>query len=308
MEATQKFTAKGTVAFFIALSFLAIFRVFVDSVEVPRWAVAITNVLFCEIFLGVPLLALCFAAQDRWTPKTALSFLVSGVVVQGLCVYIIKSVLHEAGLPIEIVGAIGQIGLMVWCVGLGALLAMLIKDQNLVLPIAIFLACLDMFLVFSPVGVTQVALKQMPGLLPSFGAAIPVASSNNPLTGRVSAGSFAGPADFMFLAMFMVTLNRFKMQIHRTMMVVIPVLLVYMLLVGLFKWSLPALLPIGACVLIVNWKEFKLSKEEKYSTALVAVLGLGLFTWGMFQKPRVVIIDPSQRAGVQGPGAPRGSK
>ena len=287
MEATQG-SKRGIPIFFICILFLGVLRVFLQRLEVPLGVVPIANVLMCEIFLGIPLLALCYAAKDEWTPKTALMFLVGGVFTQLICVYLTKRVLHGPNVTADIVNAIGQVGLPVWCVGLGALLATLIKDKNLVVPIAIFLACFDMFLVFSPYGVTQMVIKQMPSVLPAIGAAIPVASATNPTTGRVAAGSFAGPADFMFLAMFMIALFRFNLQARRTVMVVIPTLLFYMLIVGLFHWALPALLPIGACVLIVNWKSFNLSKDEKISTALVAALGIGLFTWGMFQKPKVV--------------------
>ena len=233
-------------------------------------------------------MALCYAAQDNWTRKTALLFLGGGVGTHLLSIYLTRGVLHGPSVVSDIIFAIGQVGLNVWCVGLGALLATLIKDKNLVVPIAIFLAFFDMFLVFSPVGVTQVVLKELPGVLPAVGVAIPVAAAKNPLTGHVTAGAFAGPADFMFLAMFMIALFRHNLKARRTVLVVIPTLLIYMLAVGLFHLALPALVPIGVCVLLVNWRDFDLSKDEKVSTVLVALLGAGFFTWGMFQKPKVV--------------------
>ncbi len=288
MQATRE-SRRGIAIFFIALIALAILRVVLHAIEVPISMVPIANVLMCEVFLGVPLLALCYAAQDHWTPKTALMFLGAGLALQLSCLAITRQFFLGPSTGSDIINAIGQIGLPIWCVGLGALLATLIKDQNLVVPIAIFLACLDMFLVFSPFGVTQVVLKEMPSVLPSIGAQIPISATSDPLTGKVAAGSFAGPADFMFLAMFMVALFRFNLKARRTVMVVIPTLLVYMMAVGIYKIALPALVPIGICVLLVNWKEFKLTKDEKISTALVATLGIGLFTWGMFQKPKQVV-------------------
>jgi len=44
--------------------------------------------------------------------------------------------------------------------------------------------------------------------------------------------------------------------------------------------SMPALVPIGLVVLLVNRKEFKLSKDEWASTAVVGALGVGLLIWG----------------------------
>ena len=187
----------------------------------------------------------------------------------------------------------------IWCVGLGALLATLIKDRNIIVPIAIFLVFLDCFLVFSPLGLTQVLMKAAPNFLPAIAAQIPVASHQAHGV-KIAPGALAGPADFMFLAMFLVAIFKLNMQGKRTAMVVIPTLLVYMLIVNLLHLSLPALVPIGCVVLIVNWKEFQLSKDEKLSTGLVALLGLGLFTWGMFQKPQVEQPAPSPSADVRG--------
>ncbi|MDR3692134.1 MAG: hypothetical protein P4L46_22325 [Fimbriimonas sp.] len=274
---------------------------FLRALVVPSWALPIANVAMCEVFLGIPLLALCYAAKDRWSPKLAVAFLISGLCIQAPTIYVSNHVFHHPGLVPDMVAAVGQIGLLTWCVGLGALLATLIKDQNLLVPIAIFLACLDMFLVFSPLGTTHVVLNRLPGVLPAVGLHIPVARTFDSGRRRVDSDLVAGPADFMFLAMFMISLFRFNLKGKRTVMVVVPVLLIYMILVGLFHWSLPALLPIGACVLLVNWKEFNLTRDEQLSTALIALIGVGLVTWGMFQKPKLVVQpEPSQPAVVQG--------
>jgi hypothetical protein len=177
-------------------------------------------------------------------------------------------------------------------------LATLIKDKNIVVPIAIFLAFLDMFLVFSPLGVTNIIINRVPNVLSAIAAQVPRAA-HEVTAERVSAGALAGPADFLFLAMFLVALFRFKMKARQTVMVVIPTLLAYMFIVTISHFALPALVPIGVVVLLVNWKEFDLTKDEKLSTAFVTVLGLSLFVWGMFQKPITVRADSSPKASVQ---------
>jgi len=105
--------------------------------------------------------------------------------------------------------------------------------------------------------------------------------------------------------MFLVALFRFDLRPKRTVNVVVPVLLAYMFLVTLIGKPLPALVPIGTCVLLVNWKEFKLTKDERMATVGVTVLGLALFTWGMFQKPTDKIIVPSRpETGRESPKSP----
>jgi len=283
---------RGTETFFGTLIALAIIRVVLQEVgNVPFAIVPVANVVMGCLFLGGPLLALCFAARDEWTPKMGLAYFCGGVALQISCYFLQDRFLQHNGIPAQTVNALGQIGLPIWCVGLGALLAMLIKERNIVVPIAIFLACFDMFLVFSPLGLTHRFIKSSPDTLAIIAAQVPVASHGTS-GNRVSPGALAGPADFMFLAMFLVAIFKHNMQGRRTVMVVIPTLLAYMLLVTVIHTALPALLPIGGVVLLVNWKEFQLSKEEKISTCFVAVMGILMFTWGMFQKATIVRAAP----------------
>jgi hypothetical protein len=292
---------RGIETFFFTLIALAIVRVILQMVRnVPLAIVPVANVAMGCLFLGGPLLALCFAARDDGTPKLATKFFLGGLATQISCYYLQNFLAEHDGLPSQVINALGQIALPIWCVGLGALLATLIKDRNIVVPIAIFLAFLDMFLVFSPLGLTHQIIKRAPAVLPAIAAQIPVATHGT--TGeRVSPGALAGPADFMFLAMFLVALFKHKMRGRLTVIVIIPTLLAYMMLVSWKHVPLPALLPIGGVVLIVNWREFELTKNEKISTCLVTVMGAALFTWGMFQKATVVRVDSSQTANVQAP-------
>jgi len=294
MQATSV-PKRGIGFFFVTLIALAFVRVVLQTfTEFPIWIVPIANIVMGCLFLGGPLLALCFAARDPWSRKMAAQFLIGGLTLQISCFMLQRFVFQHVGLPAQVINALGQIGLPIWCVGLGALLASLIKDRNIVVPIAIFLAWLDMFLVFSPLGVTNQIIKKFPAMLPAIAVQMP--SAHHDTTGeRVTPGALAGPADFLFLAMFLIALFKHDMRARHTVIVVIPTLLAYMLLVTLLKMPLPALVPIGAVVLLVNRKEFELTKDEKISTAFVAALGIALFTWGMFQKRPAPPTDSSPK-------------
>jgi len=299
MQATSA-PKRGIETFFFTLIVLAILRVVLASATVPITILPIANIVMGCLFLGGPLLALCFAARDPWSRKMGFTFFVGGLTLQISCFVLSSYVFQHADIPAQVINALGQVGLPIWCVGLGALLATLIKDQNIVVPIAIFLACLDMFLVFSPLGLTRMIIKSVPSMLPAIAVQIPIASHQT--TGeKISPGALAGPADFLFLAMFLIAIFRFNMQGRKTVLVVIPTLLAYMMLVSLVHTPLPALVPIGTVVLLVNWKEFRLSKDEVISTGVVGGLGLALFTWGMFQKPTVVQVDSAPRETIPMP-------
>ncbi len=302
---TMRGPKRGIEAFFFTLIGLAILRVVLQEVnDVPLVVVPIANVVMVFLFLCGPLLALCFAARDQWSPKLALQFFVGGLALQISCNLLVSHSFQHEGIPQQVINALGQVGLPMWCVGLGALLATLIKDRNIILPIAIFLAFLDMFLVFSPLGVTRIIIRKFPAALSTIAAQVPIASHET--TGeKITPGALAGPADFLFLAMFLVALFRHNLRGRLTVLVVIPTLLAYMFLVRDLQLPLPALVPIGVVVLLVNWKEFQLTHDEKLATALVTVLGIGLFTWGMFQKPRVVRVGPSSPDPVRGQKAPQ---
>jgi hypothetical protein len=202
-----------------------------------------------------------------------------------------------------LVTAVGQQALVAWCLAVGAMIALLLKDRNLLLPVAIFLALFDMWLVFAPEGVVnQTVVRGTGQALAAVGYQIPkpqtVASG-----GYAAPLAYVGPADYLFLAMFFVALFRFGMRTRETFRVAVPVLAAYLLVVLLLGQveigpirlgALPALVPIGAVVLIVNRKEFRLTKDELYATLLLAVLGTTFVTWRILApRPPAPLIAPS---------------
>lgn len=261
---------------------LAGLRVFIGVWLVPDSLVAVVHFLVDAIFLGVPLIAITIAARHEWSPKLAIGSVLVGMFIQ-------------FGLPTAAGAVFGrgvigplmplaQIGLPIWTAGLGACVATLIREKNILIPIAIFLAMYDVFLVFAPIGFTRKLMAVAPQLLPKIGAQIPQVSTRSTGT-HLPPAAFAGPADFVFLAMFMIALYRFGLKGRETARVVVPVLIAYMLIVEAAHLALPALVPIGLCVLFVNFREFKLSKEEKQSTIGLAVVGAFVLGW-MFVKFR----------------------
>jgi hypothetical protein len=113
-----------------------------------------------------------------------------------------------------------------------------------------------------------------------------------------------GPADLLFIAMFFASLHKFGMRVGQTVWAMIPTLIAYLLVVVVFGSvsvgrvslsALPALVPIGAVVLVVNGRLFKLSKDEILSTALVTVLVLGLLAWFATRPVTVHLIDEHGR-------------
>ncbi len=264
--------------FITILVALAVVRLGMGWVSLSVDALPVANILSGILFLGGPLLGLVYAAKGKWSLKTAIACFAIGILIQVGCIMILRQKPPESVSPL--LEAFAQVGLPIWCVGLGAMIATGVKDRNILIPISIFLIGFDTFLVLSPKGVVRMQLVQSPDIFQRMASQLP-ALSGGPATGHVSAGAYVGPADFVFLAMFMIALYRFELKAKETARLVIPVLLVYMLVVIIGGVALPALVPIGICILVANYREFKLTKDEKQSTVglTVVVLGLLAYTW-----------------------------
>jgi hypothetical protein len=156
------------------------------------------------------------------------------------------------------------------------LISGLIKDRNLLLPIAIVLATVDILAVFAPAGTVNQGLES-PTIRPIFDALayqVPKAGTAMPLAQM-------GPADPLFIAMFLLAIHKFGMRFRKTILWMLPALAAYLLVViafgnetlfGFSLGALPALVPIGLVVAVVNAKEFRMSKSEAAMTIGVAAL------------------------------------
>jgi hypothetical protein len=276
----------GIPLFLYSLGSLALLRVILGYVSMPLAWLPPVNLVLAVLFLAVPILAMFFGANAHWTGLKAGAFVAGGLIVQFGIILVGNSV----PMPAPVAGvliAIAQAALACWCVGLGALLATLVKEKNIILPIAIFLAAYDFFLVLTPWGFTQTLLKVAQPVFKKVAAQIPAVTSA-PTHGLAAPQAYVGMADLVFLAMFFIALFRFRMRTKATLYAVIPALVAYLLIVlflgdvTLFGFSLsalPALVPIGLAVLLVNWAEFKLNRDEKISTVVLAVLAIGFLVF-----------------------------
>lgn len=307
---------RGLWVFAAVAGVLFLLRIGMAYTSLPVETAAAISLLATVIFVAAPILALFAAARFSWTTPHALLFLVVGVVAHAGGYLLAEKVLGGRGLAAVVLLALAQTGLMFWCLGLGALVAQRITDRNLLLPIALFLAGFDMFLVFSPTGPTKVLVQQRPEVFEAVAMSVPRVATPQEAVGAVQAMAYVGPADLFFLAMFFIALFKFRMRTRETLLAVIPVLVAYLAVV-LFLGSvrignvslamLPALLPIGATVLLVNAREFRLTTQEKVATAIVGLLAVGMALLGLAlasrQRPTTQPA-PSPKVGVPVPAEP----
>lgn len=293
----------GFALFTIFLLLLILLNLGVGLTVIPMPELRLANLIVTVLFVVVPIFALFAGAKMSWSWAKGLGCAAAGAVIQ------VGSHPLAERMPTPllqgIVTSVGQIGLVCWSLGLGAFLASVLKDKNLILPLAVFLALFDMWLVFVPEGPVGQIARGNQHILQRMAFVVPRVLSV-PQGGKAQAMAYIGPADFVFMAMFFVALYRFQMRPKTTFLAMLPVLILYLLVVLVFGnvhfgpislQALPALLPIGAVVLAVNWREFKLTRDEKLSTVMVAVLGVLIVGWRMWlhwndSKPQA---EPSQR-------------
>ena len=276
-----------------ALAVLTALRIGIGFLALPESLLATASVLATVLFMALPILALFAGAGHRWDLRQAVAIVVLGVLVQVGCHELVR--LAAAPAAKGVFDAVGQSGLVAWCMGIGAALACLLKDRNMLLPIAVFLALFDVWLVFAPEGFvgkalsggpTPIDLKDVALKIPAIAAqGAPAESAAN---GLAQIQAYVGPADLLFLAMFFVALYRFEMRPKATFLAIVPVLTLYLAVVLLFPdvWigpirlaALPALLPIGLTVLWTNRREFRLLPEERAITWGLLLLGAPFVAW-----------------------------
>lgn len=289
--------------FFGAIGTLALIRIALGFVWLPVGLLHVANLAVAALFLALPIVGLFFAANHPWRPATAWGFLVGGVAVHGLSIVVARNAPGAGPIVANLVGAAGQAGLATWCVGLGALLATLVKDKNILLPIAIFFAIYDKILVLTPVGVTQKIMEQAPEVLETVGMQIPAVQAEA-TGGAVIPGAYVGPADLVFLGMFFIALFRFRMRTRETLRWMVPALVFYLFVVLFTGFSLPALVPIGLVLVLVNWREFRLNRDEKIATFGLAAVAIAVFVWAVTRPRTAPPAAPLPTAAGQEASAP----
>ena len=176
----------------------------------------------------------------------------------------------------------GLQGLMlIWlAVSVGAALSRLIRETKMLLPIAIVLALVDLYVVFGGGLVTQansgksvVAQQAMKSLT------VPLTPKIRTAKGVISPPPLAvGFADFLFTSLFFACFVRFRIPARKTFFWLCGTLCLYLLVVQIFKVDLPALVPIAAVVIGRNWRLFQYTPQERRDlliAGLVAAVAMG---------------------------------
>jgi hypothetical protein len=162
-------------------------------------------------------------------------------------------------------------------VGIGTLVATIVRDRNIMLPAAVFAAFADYFMVHY--GTVHVALSTEQGqkLLTAMSSTTPEIKVGGVPIPVLSVGM----ADIVFIAFFLACAIRLGLNARGTLWAFAAILPAALLLVLITGWPVPALMPMALAFVVVNWRGFKLSAEERKAVAICAVV-VAVATAGFF--------------------------
>lgn len=164
------------------------------------------------------------------------------------------------------------------CAFFGILLSRIIREPNVLLPVALVAMPIDYIGAMTPVGFTQNVVAQNPRLVQALSVPVPAVGSAGH-HGILHPIGFIGPGDALFMAFFFAVVLRLNLNVRGTFWWMYGLLTATMLLVlSPVGFSVAALIPMGLAVLIANGRSFKLKREEVFATIYAAALVLALVT------------------------------
>lgn len=159
-----------------------------------------------------------------------------------------------------------SIFLMFAAASLGYMVSLRVTDRNLLLPVVMFAAYIDFWTVTR--GPVATMIQHAPKIVEAVSTPIPSANAQS-----FTPIAMIGPGDFIFMALVFAVVHRLGLNARRNYAFVACLMTLGMLAVVFdFIPFLPALIALAVAVIAANWREFKLSRQEKISTAIVGVL------------------------------------
>lgn len=161
------------------------------------------------------------------------------------------------------------LGITLACTFFGVLLSRIVREPNVLLPVALVAMPVDYLGAMTPQGFTQNMVKQNPGVVQAVSVPVPVVHG-------LHLFPLIGPGDALFMAFFFAIVLRLDMNRRGTFWWMYGLLTLTMLLVLFYPINVAALIPMGLAVLIANGRFFRLKREEVFATLYAVLLVVAL--------------------------------
>lgn len=165
------------------------------------------------------------------------------------------------------------------CAFLGILLARIIREPNVLLPVALVAIPIDFIGAMTSIGFTNTVVANNPALVKAVSVAVPTIGGGGQHAGGLHPIGFIGPGDALFTAFFFAVVLRLDMNRRGTFWWMYGLLTLAMLIVlSPFGVNIAALVPMGLAVMIANFRFFKLKRDEVFATLYAGVFIVALVT------------------------------
>ena len=165
-------------------------------------------------------------------------------------------------------------------VGVGVVLSRMVREIKILLPIAVVLALVDLYVVFGGGLVAQAESGRAPAAQTAMKMLTVSLLPRAPASLNAPQPLAVGFADFLFIALFFACFVRFHVPARRTFVLLCSILCLYMVVVIVGSIDLPALLPIAIVIVGSHLDAFRYKREEAfamlYAGLLVAAILAGL--------------------------------
>ena len=171
-----------------------------------------------------------------------------------------------------VVGATGApVALTVGLSCLGLLLSRIIREVNVLLPVAFIAMPIDYIGAMTPTGYTADMVRHHPSVVQSVSVGVPVFHGVAPI-------GFIGPGDVLFVAFFLAVVQNLELNTKGTFWLMFALLTATMIVVTILGVNVAALVPMGFAVLIANFRYFHLRRSEVFATIYATLIVLALAT------------------------------
>ena len=194
------------------------------------------------------------------------------------------------------------------CTFLGILLSPIIREPNVLLPVALVAMPIDYLGAMTAIGFTKQMVERHPGIVKGVSVPVPRVGGAAHHAGLAPI-AFIGPGDVLFIAFFFAVAVRLTMNVRGTFWWIYGLLtatMIYVLSPG--SVNVGALVPMGIAVLLANFSYFKLKREEVFATLYATILVLALVTGFYFYAHSRFVNSDSQGAADAQPLTPDQNK
>jgi hypothetical protein len=234
-------------------------------ISTPNEVLALASLFTAVGAIALPIWAI--ASLTRALRGPAQSVLIA---IAGLALWLSLLLVRPTPSVAPVLATLMDLGKILAAGGIGMALAAGLKEPNILLPAGLFAAFADFVVV--TIGTVKHAQSTEKGQ-----KLIEAVSAKAPAVHPRLTTLTVGPADFLFLGVFLACVLRFDLGLRRNAIALAVVLAGSLMLVALTGISIPALAPMSLTFIALNWRKFKLTKQEVLSTFVVLGLVGALF-------------------------------